>query len=524
MAALPTVRKSWLAPSTESPRLFFLGSTNCAITVLTLTKLTTAGVFFPGCILVTDLIVGLLIVSDVGPRVRGELRRTQTEDGVTMATTARTDTRREEDARPGPARGDAPRRDGDAERTAGRLRPGRSTDVAGRVPPSDLLSLRYSRMLANPLSFYRGNALLMAEDLARGASTSLEVQICGDAHLANFNLFSSPERHMVFDVNDFDETDLGPFEWDLKRLVASLAIASSHLGHSDAQQERIALAAAQEYRMAIRRFAGEDRLALWYAALDIDAVMADLGGFFTVNAIHKVDHVVAYASGRDTRKAYAKLIVDGKDGPRIVAKPPLLVPLRELHETGYLKTGDLERLIAGYANTLTSDRQDLLSQFTPVDAARKVVGVGSVGTECYVVLLLGRDEFDPFFLQVKQAGPSVIATARSRESTMPAGERVVQGQRLMQATPDVFLGWHAVKKGALTRHYYVRQLYDNKAAIAIEQLDESLLVAYGRICAWTLARAHARAGAAPRSRATSASPTWPTRPSPPSRSPTATER
>ena len=364
----------------------------------------------------------------------------------------------------------------------------------GESRQPDLLPLRYSRMLANPLSFYRGNALLMADDLARGASTSLEVQICGDAHLANFNLFSSPERHLVFDVNDFDETDQGPFEWDLKRLVASLAIASSHLGHSDAQQERIALAAAQEYRMAIRRFAGEDRLALWYAALDIDAVMVDLGGFFTVNAIHKVDHVVAYASGRDTRKAYAKLIVDDKDGPRIVAKPPLLVPLRELHEDGYLKTADLERLIAGYATSLTNDRRVLLSEFTPVDAARKVVGVGSVGTECYVVLLLGRDEFDPFFLQVKQAGPSVIATARSRTSTMPAGERVVQGQRLMQATPDVFLGWHAVKKGAATRHYYVRQLYDNKAAIALDRLDESLLVAYGRICAWTLARAHARGG------------------------------
>jgi uncharacterized protein (DUF2252 family) len=358
----------------------------------------------------------------------------------------------------------------------------------------DLLGLRYSRMLENPLSFYRGNALLMAEDLARGSSTSLEVQICGDAHLSNFNLFSSPERHLVFDVNDFDETDQGPFEWDLKRLVASLAIASSHLNHTDAQQERIALCAAQEYRESIRRFAGEDRLATWYATLDIDAVMSDLGGFFTVNTIHKVDHVVTFATGRDTRKAYAKLIVDSKDGPRIIAKPPLLVPLEELHESGYLTTRDLEELIAGYAKSLTFDRQQLLAQFTPVDAARKVVGVGSVGTECYIVLLFGRDEFDPFFLQVKQADASVIATALGRVGSIPPGERVVRGQRLMQATPDVFLGFHAVKKGASTRHYYVRQLYDNKAAIAIDQLDESLLVAYGRICAWTLARAHARGG------------------------------
>ncbi|HEY5010578.1 MAG TPA: DUF2252 family protein, partial [Acidimicrobiales bacterium] len=232
----------------------------------------------------------------------------------------------------------------------------------------------------------------------------------------------------------------------------------------------------------------------WYATLDIDAVMADLGGFFTVNTIHKVDHVVTFATGRDTRKAYAKLIVDSKDGPRIVAKPPLLVPLEDLHESGYLTTRDLEQLIAGYAKSLTFDRQQLLAQFTPVDAARKVVGVGSVGTECYVVLLFGRDEFDPFFLQVKQADASVIATALGRDASIPPGERVVRGQRLMQATPDVFLGFHAVKKGASTRHYYVRQLYDNKAAIAIDQLDESLLVAYGRICAWTLARAHARGG------------------------------
>jgi uncharacterized protein (DUF2252 family) len=364
----------------------------------------------------------------------------------------------------------------------------------GETRQPDLLSLRYSRMLADPMSFYRGNALLMAEDLVRGSNSSLEVQICGDAHLANFNLFSSPERRLVFDVNDFDETDQGPFEWDLKRLVTSLTVASSHLGHSDAQQERIARTAAQEYRLSIRRFAGEDRLATWYSTLDIDAVVTDLGGFFTENAIHRIDHVVAFASGRDTRKAFAKLIVDDKDGPRIVNRPPLLVPLKDLHESGYLTTGDLERLIAGYARTLSHDRQVLLSQFTPVDAARKVVGVGSVGTECYVVLLLGRDEFDPFFLQVKQAGPSVIATATSHESMMPAGERVVQGQRLMQATPDVFLGWHSVKKGGSTRHYYVRQLYDNKAAIAIDRLDESLLVTYGRLCAWTLARAHARGG------------------------------
>ncbi len=358
----------------------------------------------------------------------------------------------------------------------------------------DLVGLRYTRMLADLFSFYRGNALLMSEDLARGPSSTLEVQLCGDAHLANFNLFSSPERHPVFDVNDFDETDVGPFEWDVKRLVASLAVASSHLGHSNAQQERIALNAAREYRLAVRRFAGETRLNVWYATLDIDAVVTDLGGFFNANALHRVDSVVAHATGQGTEKAYAKLVVDKEGGPRIISKPPLLIPLDELNRPGYLTRGDLERLLAGYATTLSRDRQVLLSQFTPYDAARKVVGVGSVGTECYIVLLLGRDEFDPFFLQVKQAGTSVVATALGRTPSIAAGERVVLGQRQMQATPDVFIGWHSMKKDGAVRHYYVRQLYDNKASINIDQLDEALLVTYGRICAWTLARAHSRSG------------------------------
>ena len=375
-----------------------------------------------------------------------------------------------------------------------------SYDAVGRLMwqgesrQADLLPLRYKRMLANPLSFYRGNALLMADDLARGSNTSIEVRICGDAHLSNFNLFSSPERHEVFDVNDFDESDLGPFEWDVKRLVTSLALASAHLGHSDKQQTRVAHSAAREYRLSIRRFAQETRLSIWYAALDVNAIVTDLGGFFTDAALRKVDDVVAHVSGRDNSKAFAKLVVDCGDGPRIVSDPPLLVPLSELDNDAYLTRVDLDRILVGYAKTLSSDRQALLAQFTPVDVARKVVGVGSVGTECYVMLLLGRDELDPFFLQIKQASASVVDIALDRVSSTSPGQRVVQGQRLMQATPDVFLGWHSLKKGASTRHYYVRQLYDHKATINLEQLDESLLVTYGRICAWVLARAHARSG------------------------------
>ncbi len=364
----------------------------------------------------------------------------------------------------------------------------------GETRRSDLLSLRYSRMLANPLAFYRGNALLMADDLARGVSTPLEVQICGDAHLFNFNLFSSPEGRSVFDVNDFDESDQGPFEWDVKRLVASLSLASLQLGHSDSKQRHIALSAAYEYRQSIRHFAEENRLAVWYATLDIEATAKDLGAFFTQNALHRVNSVVARATGKDQQRAFAKLTVDKSDGLRIVTHPPLLVPLSQLVDSGYLSATELERVIAGYATTLSSDRQVLFAQFTALDSARKVVGVGSVGTECYIMLFQGRDEFDPFFLQIKQATNSVVATALGRTSKVSSGQRVVEGQRLMQTTPDLFLGWHSLSVEGASRHYYVRQLYDNKAAIAIETLDESLLVTYGRICAWTLARAHARSG------------------------------
>ena len=364
----------------------------------------------------------------------------------------------------------------------------------GESRVDDLVSLRYHRMLASPIAFYRGTALLMAEDLARGYNTSLEVQICGDAHLANFNLFSSPERHQVFDVNDFDETDVGPFEWDVKRLVASLAIASSHLGHSAEQQETIALSAAREYRLSMRRFAEETRLGIWYASLDVGSIISTLGGFFTESEMRRVGTLVGHASEADTARAFEKLVVDTESGPRIVSDPPLLVPLAELSDEAHLTSADVEAILKGYAATLSSDRRALLAQFTPVDAARKVVGVGSVGTDCYAVLLVGRDVDDPFFLQIKQATTSVVATALKRAATTPAGERVVQGQRLMQATSDVFLGWDTLKGPTSDRHYYVRQLYDNKSSIAIDHLDESLLVTYGRVCAWVLARAHARSG------------------------------
>lgn len=363
----------------------------------------------------------------------------------------------------------------------------------GATRVANLLPLRYARMLESPLAFYRGAALLMADDLVRGASTSLEVQICGDAHLCNFGVFSSPERQMVFDVNDFDETDVAPFEWDVKRLVASLAIASEQLGHSARQQERIALAAAREYRGSMMRFAEQTRLEVWYARLDTDSVMSDLKGFFSDSAKRKVDDVVQSAKETDAACAFSKVVVYGDEGPTIVVDPPHFTRL-DASDGGSLGVAEVYGIIAGYGVTLSSDRQVLLKQFRVRDAARHVVGVGSVGTECFAVLLVGRDDRDPFFLQIKEAQRSVLADARATEETLEAGERVVRGQKLMQATSDAFLGWHTTQFADRPRSFYVRQLYDNKASVDVERLDESLLVAYGRLCSWTLARAHARSG------------------------------
>jgi uncharacterized protein (DUF2252 family) len=365
----------------------------------------------------------------------------------------------------------------------------------GESRVASLLPIRYQRMLTSPLAFYRGCALLMADDLARGPSTSLEVQICGDAHLSNFGVFSSPERRLVFDVNDFDETDQGPFEWDVKRLVASLVVASHYLGHDAHSQETIALDCAREYRASMQRFAAETRLNVWYAALDVDAVMTDLKGFLPDHAMQKVDNVIGLAKGKGTAKSFERMVTYTDAGPRITPQPPLITPLSESDADSLSARQLLDQVLEGYGESLSGDRRALLAQFVPVDAAHKVVGVGSVGTQCYAMLLVGRDADDPFFLQIKEAQESVVSLARGM-SEAPSGERVVSGQRLMQATPDPFLGWHTMRVGDRERSFYVRQLYDNKAAVTIEDLNESLLAAYARACAWTLARAHARSGRA----------------------------
>jgi len=353
----------------------------------------------------------------------------------------------------------------------------------GESRVAQLLPIRYQRMLVNPLAFYRGCALLMADDLARGPSTAIEVQICGDAHLSNFGVFSSPERQQVFDVNDFDESDVGPFEWDVKRLVTSMAIASHYLGHD-----------AKEYRRAMQRFSKETRLDVWYATLDVDAVMKDLHGFLTDHAVLKVNTVIGGAKSQDSAKSYGKMVNYENVRPRIRLQPPLITALGGAVGSSSATREVLERVLDGYKATLSSDRRELLSQYVPVDVARKVVGVGSVGTQCYVMLFVGRDRDDPFFLQFKEAQSSAISLSLGRSTPLEPGERVVHGQKLMQATPDPFLGWHTLDVEGVSRSFYVRQLYDNKASVIIDQLNESLLVAYGRACSWALARAHARSG------------------------------
>ena len=355
----------------------------------------------------------------------------------------------------------------------------------------DLTPLRFSRMVASPFAFLRGADLLMAGDLKASPSTELVVQLSGDAHLKNFGLFASPEQRLVFDVNDFDETAPGPFEWDLKRLCASLSIAADLGGLDEARRLHIVRGCVGVYRSSMRRFSTMNRLDVWYASLEVANVFKDLGGFFTDAAKRNVDDLIGRVRTQSTRSKFDDLIERTPDGPRIRLNPPRMVPLRDLGPTAEESRATVDAVLEGYRDSLVSDRRFLLDQFRVVDVARLVVGVGSVGTEGYAVLLTGRDDDDPFFLQIKEARGSVLASPE--DSSSNPGDRVVRGQRLMQATPDAFLGWYSARGD---RGFYVRQLYDRKASVDVERLGAKQLMTYGRVCAWVLARAHARSGTA----------------------------
>jgi uncharacterized protein (DUF2252 family) len=372
----------------------------------------------------------------------------------------------------------------------------------------ELVPIRYGRMLVSPFTFYRGAALIMASDLATTARSGLNVQACGDAHLSNFGVFASAERNLVFDVNDFDETLPGPWEWDVKRLAASLAIAGRDRGFSDQERADVVLDAVAGYRTEMAKLATMRDLDVWYARMDIEKVLNDLGDELGLTGKKHADKslskvkaqagkTLAKARTRDSMQALDKLteVVDGET--RFVSNPPLLVPIEELvsDEQGAVLTERMHDLLHSYRHTLQSDRRHLLNQFQFVSIARKVVGVGSVGTRAWVLLLVGSDGQDPLLLQAKEAQVSVLAEFVGSSRYENQGERVVAGQHLMQASSDIFLGWDQVEGiDGVQRDFYIRQLRDWKGSVDTDQMIPQSMAVYGRLCGWTLARAHARSG------------------------------
>jgi uncharacterized protein (DUF2252 family) len=373
----------------------------------------------------------------------------------------------------------------------------------------DLVPVRRGRMMVSPFTFYRGAARIMAEDLKDTPAAGLNVQLCGDAHLSNFGVFGSPERRLVFDLNDFDETLPGPFEWDVKRMAVSFVVAARDNGFTPADGREAAKASVTAYREAMAGFAGQGTMDIWYASLDEDRIMAAVRGASKATAKAKltgerakmaklaekrVGEAAAKAHTRDSLQALSKLgeLSDGRY--RIVNQPPVVIPVRDLAPE--LTPDRLNKLIreqfTAYRASLQPDMRHLLGHFEVVDFARKVVGVGSVGTRCFIVLLQGRDASDPLFLQVKEATNSVLEEHLPRSRYRQHGQRVVQGQKLMQATSDIYLGW--ARGVDVNRHFYWRQLRDMKGSVVIEQMTPLGLILYAQLCGWTMARAHARSG------------------------------
>ena len=365
-----------------------------------------------------------------------------------------------------------------------------------RVP--ELVPIRYGRMLVSPFTFYRGAAYIMASDLSGTPRTGLHTQLCGDAHLSNFGIYAAPDRQLVLSVNDFDETLPGPFEWDLKRLVASFEVAGRDRGFDDKQRRAVDLAAGRAYRESIREFAAMRNLDLWYSRLDVDALLATFQARVKTKQRKRAEANVAKSRSKDSLRAFAKLteLVEGE--PRFVSEPPVVVPVRELlpAETDYEAFEEQFRgMIRTYRRTLAGDRRRLLERFRFVDVARKVVGVGSVGTRAWIILMLGRDNEDPLILQAKEAEASVLEPFLGKSSYASHGQRVVEGQRLMQAASDILLGWIRVEGfDDVKRDFYLRQLWDAKGSALVELMEPNLMAIYAEICGQTLARGHARSG------------------------------
>ncbi|MFF4499399.1 DUF2252 domain-containing protein [Streptomyces sp. NPDC001401] len=352
----------------------------------------------------------------------------------------------------------------------------------GRDRLPELLPIRYGRMAASPFAFLRGAAAVMAADLAARPHTGLTVQLCGDAHLLNFGLYASPERALLFDLNDFDETFPGPFEWDVERLAASVAVAGRANGHADAKVRRATLEAVAAYRTAMRRLARHGELAVWYERIDAESLLPLVR---SARRRGQVEYSLTRARRRTSLQAVGKLteVVDGRR--RIIHDPPLLEP------AGASDMASLRKIFSDYRSTLSEERRLLLDRYRFVDAARKVVGVGSVGMRCFVVLLAGRDQGDPLFLQIKEARRSVLEEHLPTGPYVHPGHRVVAGQRLLQAASDIFLGWMSGPQG---RAFYWRQLRDMKGSADVAGMSPADLLGYARLCGTALARAHARSG------------------------------
>jgi uncharacterized protein (DUF2252 family) len=392
-----------------------------------------------------------------------------------------------------------------------------------RTREPDLVPVRHGRMMVSPFTFYRGAAKIMAADLNGTPVAGLDAQLCGDAHLSNFGAFASPERRLLFDLNDFDETLPGPFEYDVKRMAASFVIAGRNNGFSKKDARVAALASVTAYREAMAGFAQMPTMDVWYAHAEesqlvkaIQDAVAEVAKQekeankakekkeqkdksqekIAKEAARRAEQNLAKAHTRDSLQALDKLceLVDGQY--RIASQPPVVVPARDLHATFGLSADDVMPVLHDqfrrYRATLQDDRRYLLERFQIVDMARKVVGVGSVGTRAFIVLLQGRDEHDPLFLQIKEATASVLEASLPKSRYGQHGERVVQGQRMMQAASDIYLGW--TKGLDENRHFYWRQLRDMKGSALVESMAPVTLAYYGRLCGWTLARAHARSG------------------------------
>jgi uncharacterized protein (DUF2252 family) len=361
----------------------------------------------------------------------------------------------------------------------------------------DLVPIRYGRMQASAFAFFRGGAAIMAADLAKSPTSGLGAQLCGDAHLMNFGLFETPERTLVFGLNDFDETLPGPFEWDVKRLAASMDIAARELGLEKAERSSAVLGTVRAYREAMIQFAAMRDLEVWYTRLPATQLQAQLKADAGAKAGKEVGRQIVHSLRRDHLRAFDRLIRTEGGTIRFVSEPPLLVPAEELLDGAERKryVGAIREFLKQYRESLAPHTRALMERYRFMHMARKVSGIGSVGMRSWVVLFIGRDPGDPLLLQLKEAKRSVLEPYTAPTHYENQGRRVVEGQRFMRVASDPLLGWYRLRAfDGKVHEFYVRQLWDGKSSIDVDRLSAEGLRCYGEACGWTLARGHARSG------------------------------